>query len=370
MSNIEEEFEKYSKIVKEEEKKYSNAEVKISDYNIPHIYLSETEIEEFNKLCAELGFDLKVVSIEDYMNLNPPEQKKEDDDEEEEDEKENMDTKMERVDKIMEYLGNNFIPDQKKEKKLNMENDANFIMNEVNKYIGKKQNRNVDDMSDEESSEIIIKGKNKKSINKSDNDKGKKSIKKKKKRGKKVVDDDDSDYNINESEKKLTKKRKNFKNNGDVNDNFGICFKKIKETRDTQIKDIERKPDLVNEILEKSQLLTPEEFRLLAKNKHISTINDDTFSEYDLKRRDVNQLEGILVDINFNSKVSKLANEKKDSIKRIKERMDIERNAFLDRMKYKKLKEQKRNMEINKNEKNRKVIDSDSDSFSDDDSLN
>ena len=370
MSNIEEEFEKYNKIVKEDEKKYSNAEVKITDYNIPHIYLSETEIEEFNKLCAESGFDLKVVSIEDYMNLNPPEKKKEDDDDEEdEEEKENMDKKMERIDKVMEYLGNNFIPDQKKEKKVNMENDANFIMNEVNKYIGKKQNRYIYDMSDEESSETKKKGKNEKSIDESEIEKGKKSIKKKKKSGKKVIDDDDSDYNINESEKKLTKKRKNFKNNGDVNDNFNIVFKKIKETRDTQKNDIKIKPDLVNEILEKSKLLTPEEFIMYAKNKHISTINDDTFSEYDLKKRDVNKLKNILVDIKFNSKVSKLANDKKESIKRRNERMDIERNAFLDRMKNKKLKEQKRNKEVNKIEKNKEAIDSESDSLSDDDSL-
>ena len=369
MSNIEEEFEKYNKIVKEEEKKYSKAEVTIRDYNFPHIYLSESEIEEFNKLCSELGIDLKVVSIEDYMNLNPPEKKKEDDDEEEEDEKENMDKKMERIDKVMEYLGNNFIPDQKKEKKIDMETDANFIMNEVNKYIGKKQNRNIDDMSDEESSENKKRDESEKSVNKSENEKGKKSIKKKKKTGKKKDDADDSDYNINESEKILTKKRKNFKNNGDINDNFKICFKKIKETRTAQEEDIANKPIIINEILEKSQLLTPEEFKLFANKKHISTINDDTFSEYDLNRRDVNQLKSILADIKFNSKVSKLADERKESIKRRNERMDIERNAFFERMKNKKLKEQKRNKDTNKIEKNKKIIDNDSDSFSDDDSL-
>ena len=109
MFNVEEEFAKYNKRVLEEEKKYANTEVNIKNYKIPHIYLSDEEIEEFNSLCNTLNIDLKVVPIEDYMNLNTPEKNSDLNQDEEEDEESN-DAKMERIGKVMNYLGNNFLP--------------------------------------------------------------------------------------------------------------------------------------------------------------------------------------------------------------------------------------------------------------------
>ena len=62
----------------------------------------------FNSLCDKINYDLKVVAIDDYMNLNSPEKNSDENQDEEEDE-ESIDTKMERVSKAMDYLGNNFL---------------------------------------------------------------------------------------------------------------------------------------------------------------------------------------------------------------------------------------------------------------------
>ena len=136
MRSIDEEFEKYDKKVREEEKRYANSETKWKDYNFPHIYLSDKDIKEFNNKCVELGIDLKVVPIAEYMNLNKPEKKEDNIDEEK------MDDKMEKIDKAMEHLSKNFLPDKKK--KLNLIKDNSYIINEVNDYIGKKQRRIAD----------------------------------------------------------------------------------------------------------------------------------------------------------------------------------------------------------------------------------
>ena len=142
MRSIDEEFEKYDKKVREEEKRYANSETKWKDYNFPHIYLSDKDIKEFNNKCVELGIDLKVVPIAEYMNLNKPEKKEDNNDEEK------MDDKMEKIDKAMEHLSKNFFPDKKK--KLNLIKDNSYIINEVNDYIGKKQRRIADNHSEEE----------------------------------------------------------------------------------------------------------------------------------------------------------------------------------------------------------------------------
>ena len=133
-----EEFEKYNQRVKNEEIKYANSEVKIENYKFPHICLTEEEIEDFNKKCDELGFDIKVVPICEYLNLNPEKNENEDGEEDEVSEY----TKMELVEKFMDHLGRNLLSENKiDKKKLTMENNADYIMNEVNSYIGKKQRR-------------------------------------------------------------------------------------------------------------------------------------------------------------------------------------------------------------------------------------
>ena len=97
--------------------KEKEIETKWKDYNFPHIYLSDKDIKEFNNKCVELGIDLKVVPIAEYMNLNKPEKKEDNIDEEK------MDDKMEKIDKAMEHLSKNFLPDKKKKcmNKINQE---------------------------------------------------------------------------------------------------------------------------------------------------------------------------------------------------------------------------------------------------------
>ena len=365
MFYLEEEFAKYNKRVLEEEKKYANTEVNIKNYKIPHIYLSDEEIEEFNSLCNKLNIDLKVVPIEDYMNLNTPE-KNSDVNRDEEEEEESNDAKMERIGKVMNYLGNNFLPNinnkinnKNSKKKLTMEKDADFIMNEVNDFIGKKQQRkffqqkNINNENEINDASFISEGK------------------KSTKRKKKIIEDEiDEDYVINTHGEKKLSKRKNCKNDKNLIENMNDFFKKIKETRKEQIEDEKRKDPLINEILEKSQLLTPQELQEFAKKKHISVINETNLSEYDLKKRDVRELDRILVDINFNSNVSKLKNEKQENIKKMKARKNLENQSILAYMQYKKMKEDKKlgnAQNILKEKPNN--LNSDIDSCSDDESI-
>jgi hypothetical protein len=87
-----------------EEEKYLNAEVTIENYKFPHIYLTEEEIEQFNKECDHYGFDIKVVPLSTYMNLNSPDKTynlNEDDDID-------MEQKEKNIDKFMNYLGKNY----------------------------------------------------------------------------------------------------------------------------------------------------------------------------------------------------------------------------------------------------------------------
>ena len=365
MLNIEAEFEKYNQRVKDEEQKYANTEVKIENYNFPHIYLTDTEIEEFNSLCDKLGVDLKVVPITDYMNLNSPE-KNPNENMDEEDDEESEYARMERVDKVMNYLGTHFLPDMDKNK-LIMEKDEDYIMKEVNNYIGKKQQRNFFEHT---RFNVHKNNENNELNNLSENNKGKKSIRKKRKN--KNDEEIDDDYIMKDSEKKLSKKKNNCKNDKNLQENFKVFFKKITETRQEQEDDEKRKAPLINEILEKSQLLTPEDLQALAKKKHISVINDINLSENDLKKRDVRKLDDILVDINFNSNVSKLKNEKQENIKKIKKRKNLENQSILAYMENKKMKEQKKlenAQNIPKEKSNNNNLNSDIDSDSDDESI-
>ena len=262
MRNIDEEFEKYDKKVREEEKRYANSETKWKDYNFPHIYLSDKDIKEFNNKCVELGIDLKVVPIAEYMNLNKPEKKEDNNDEEK------MDDKMEKIDKAMEHLSKNFLPDKKK--KLNLIKDNSYIINEVNDYIGKKQRRIADNHSEEENNN------NSNSLSKED--------------------EKDEDDEIEKRGRKIKNKRKNKGNVNQLPQKCDDYFRRIKNTRKIEINDEKRKNPLIKKILEKSQYLTQEDLKLLAKLKHIPVIDDTILCEFDLNKKHVNFLDSFLVE--------------------------------------------------------------------------
>ena len=376
MFDANEEFKKLNERVKHEEEKYLNAEVTVENYKFPHIYLTEEEIEEFNRESDKHGLDIKVVPLSTYMNLNSPDKSYNVDDEDEID----IEEKERNIEKFMDFLGKNYY---KKEEK-----------NE-NKYIGKKRNKILEDDSEQEESNIssfksksymrsrkIIKNKE----NKEEDDKSEKSnlseynkrdidieeekeIEKKKK--KKYIEDKG-----NKKKKKLIKKKKNNRKTAEISEKFDNYFRKIKETRQKQIDDEKRKIPLIKEIIEKSQNLTQEVLREVAKVNHVSLIDDSTLSQNDLNKKDTNQLDRILVDININSNVLKLNSGGKENIKKMKDRIEREKKAREDQILNKRLKEQKKleienkNKEKDKISENKKESDiSDNNSESDDDSI-
>ena len=84
------------------------------------------------------------------------------------------------------------------------------------------------------------------------------------------------------------------------------------------------------------------------------------------------QLDGILADININSDVSKLKTEKRNNIKRIKARKNLENQSILDYMYHKAIKEQKKlesAQNIMKEKSINNNLEKDFDSCSDDESL-
>ena len=376
MFDANEEFKKLNERVKHEEEKYLNAEVTVENYKFPHIYLTEEEIEEFNRESDKHGLDIKVVPLSTYMNLNSPDKSYNVDDEDEID----IEEKERNIEKFMDFLGKNYY---KKEEK-----------NE-NKYIGKKRNKILEDDSEQEESNIssfksksymrsrkIIKNKE----NKEEDDKSEKSnLSEYNKRDigieeeKEIEKSNDKKYiedKGNKKKKKLIKKKKNNRKTAEISEKFDNYFRKIKETRQKQIDDERRKIPLIKEIIEKSQNLTQEVLREVAKVNHVSLIDDSTLSQNDLNKKDTNQLDRILVDININSNVLKLNSGGKENIKKMKDRIEREKKAREDQILNKRLKEQKKleienkNKEKDKISENKKESDiSDNNSESDDDSI-
>ena len=379
MFNADDEFEKLNQQVKMEEEKYLNAEVTIENYKFPHIYLTEEEIEQFNKECDHYGFDIKVVPLSTYMNLNSPDKSynlNEDDDID-------MEQKEKNIDKFMNYLGKNY---QKKEDNKEKEKEKE------NKFIGKKRNKILEDDSEQEDSNISS-YKSKSHIGKrikknekieEDENSEKSNLSVNNKRKKKIIDDEEeigsgkkeNEDKGNKKKKNLIKKKKNMKKSNEISEKFDNYFRKIKETRQKQIDDENRRGALIREIMEKSQNLTQEGLREVAKINRVSLIDDNTLSEHDLTLKLTNQLDRILVDININSNVLKLNSGGKENIKKMKDRIEREKKAREDQILNKRLKEQKKleienkNKEKDKISENKKESDiSDNNSESDDDSI-
>ena len=345
MFNADNEFEKLSQQVKMEEEKYLNAEVTIENYKFPHIYLTEDEIEQFNKECDQYGFDIKVVPLSTYMNLNSPDKTYNINEDDEID----MEQKEKNIDKFMNYLGKNY---QKKEDKKDKDKDKE------NTFLGKKRNKILEDDSEQEDSNISsYKSKShigkriKKNENMEEDENSEKSnLSVNNKRKKKIIDDDEeissgkkeSEGKGNKKKKNLNKKKKNMKKSNEISEKFENYFRKIKETRQKQIDDEERKDPLIQEIMEKSQLLTKDDLKELAKDNRIGLLDDSTLKQSDLNKKNANQLDKILVDINFNSNVLKLNNDGKENIKRTKDKLEREKKSREDHLKNKRLKEEKR----------------------------
>ena len=380
MFDANEEFKKLNERVKHEEEKYLNAEVTVENYKFPHIYLTEEEIEEFNRESDKNGLDIKVVPLSTYMNLNSPDKTFNVDEDDEID----IEEKEKNIEKFMNFLGKNYI---KREEKNEEKNE--------NKFIGKKRNKILEDESEQEESNISsFKSKSyvrsrkiiKNNGNKEEDEKSEKSnlseFNKKdidieeEKEEEKSNDKKHNEKNGNKNKKKIIKKKKNNKKSNEIAENFDNYFRKIRETRQKQIDDENRRDALIREIMEKSQNLTQEGLREVAKINRVSLIDDNTLSEHDLTQKVTNQLDRILVDININSNVLKLNGGGKENIKKMKDRMEREKKAREDQILNKRIKEQKKQEMENKIKENNKVNEnkkesdlSDNNSESDDDSI-
>ena len=82
---------------------------------------------------------------------------------------------------------------------------------------------------------------------------------------------------------------------------------------------------MIKEIKEKSQLLTPDDLKEVAKVHRIGLFNNN-LSDYDLQRKEVIQLDRVLVDININSNVNKLNSGDKADIKTMHKRQERDIN--------------------------------------------
>ena len=325
MFNADNEFEKLNQQVKMEEEKYLNAEVTVENYKFPHIYLTEDEIEEFNKDCEKYGFDIKAVPLTTYMNLNSPDKSLE------LDEDIDMEQREKDIDRFMDHLGKNFY--KKEEKK-------------ENELIGKKRNNKVLEDDDEGSNCGSFKSRSymaKRIENIEQEDKREKSnLSEKIQKGKDdEYKEEKKSNNIKRQKKKIIKKKKNVKADHE-SEKYENYFRRIRETREKQKEDEDRKDSLVDEIMEKSQLLTQEGLKIIAKAHHIRLLNDNTLLQDDLNKQDVFRLDRIIVDIKINSQVGKLNFDEKENIKKMKDR---EKAVYENR----KLREQKKLQLLNQN---------------------
>ena len=357
MSYEDNEFEKLNQQVHMEEERYLNAEVTIENYKFPHIYLTEEEIEQFNKDCEKYGYDIKAVPLVEYMNLNSSDKSYKLNEDDEID----MEEKEKNVDKFMEHLGKNF--QSKKEE-------------DNNKILGKKRKILDDSFEEEKSIKSSLKSRSIMS-----NRSKKSEISEKSNLTENNLDNIDKSTNIEEeknnskimkNKKKLNKKKKPKKSMNDLSENFDNYFKKIKETRKKQEDDEKRKSELIKNIMESSQLLTRDVLNDVAKVNHFTLLdNNSTIRELDLQNKDVIQLDRIMVDININSKLLKLNPENQANIKKMKTRQEMEQKAkeehdqrkmqLLREAENKKINENK-NEEKKEEKKNSDISDKDSES--------
>ena len=95
------EFEKFIKQVKNNKEKYLNAKITQENYKFPHIYLTEEEIEEFNRESDKNCFDIKVMPLISYMNLKSQDKNYNED----EDDEINLEEKQKNIEKFNDYIG-------------------------------------------------------------------------------------------------------------------------------------------------------------------------------------------------------------------------------------------------------------------------
>lgn len=324
-------FDQFQKKVEEEDEKYKNFRINGENYNFPHIYLTDEEINDFNEECKRCGIDLKVVPLSDYMNFNLAENEEVD------------------IESNMKIVNNCYI-EKKEVEEDEKSNEEEIIRNHSTtcakidyntSFIGKKRNIVEDDeteKSNDKNSQTDEKSNNsvKSSINfnrnKLDDDIPINKNNKKNKKGQKKK-------NPKQKGKKEKIKKKNISKNVNINDKFNNYFKKIKETSLKYQNEDNEKKQLIDEISKKSKNLTLEELKNIADSQHIRIIGDE-LNIYQLEKLNSNQLENLLTNIVLNSNFGKLDPHRKDNIKKIRNKEEWEKKSKERSMKKKKEKNQ------------------------------
>ena len=322
-------------------KDYQN--INDNDLNIPHIYLTSEEIIEFNEECRKSGIDLKVVPFSDYMNIEIEDKDDDDDD---------IDNSS-RIQLENSFKDNSNGGDENEEKK-SFDEEKNIIINNINlnnhkdtkvninQYINKKREIQYNKLDSEPGLDSDSDKENNKSIeNHKDFDEEDKN--------KSSFSFSSSSFNINKSniplnfnKNKAKNKNKNKKNefdeksykkkkinpkNIDINNNFSNFFRKIQETSDQNKNEKMRKKEIIQEILEMSVNLTEQGLREIADIKHIGLVGNE-FNKFDLEGKTINQLETLLGDIRFNIKINRLDSGRNNTIKKVQNQKEMERNEY------------------------------------------
>ena len=354
MYSTDQRFEKIKEKAQNEDKLIENCQVTANNYNFPHIYLSDEEIQEFNDECRKAGLDLKVVSLYDYMNSSP----------------DKLDLYFSKKAKLLSdsfiNIHNNEV-EKEEEKKSNFMNDfsINFDLDDnkkepEKKYLNKKRNKILNDSENSMEESKSIENRNNSNDDQSMNSFSITNTNKNRTKINKKNEKNKSKNPANNRKKTVTtvkvpkKGKNNFgkdnkekKDKMDINNNMNNWFKRIKETSaECQNEEI-NKQNIIEEIMKRSENLTKDGLKEMANNKHIKLIGDQ-FKITDLKGKTLSQLKGILEDIKINSNITILDNDRKNVIKNIRNKEEMQRKSQERALKKKQKEEEKRRENIQK----------------------
>lgn len=346
-------FEKIKEKAQNEDKLFENCQVTANNYNFPHIYLSDEEIQEFNEECRKAGLDLKVVPLYEYMNSNQDKLEL------------NSSKKAKLLSDCFINIPNNEVEEEEKKSSFMNDFSINFD-SDVNKkgpekkYLNKKRNKILNDSENSMEENKSIENRNNSNDDQSmssfsitNSNKNRTKINKKKEKNKSKNPANNRKKTV--TTVKMPKKRKNNfgkdnkekKDKMDINNNMNNWFKRIKETSaECQNEEI-NKQKIIEEIMKRSENLTKDGLKEMANNKHIKLVGDQ-FKITDLKGKTLPQLKGILQDIKINSDIIMLDNDRKNVIKNIRNKEEMQRKSQERALKKKQKEEEKKRENLQK----------------------
>ena len=340
MQKIEEENKQLDQSAHRYEENYQTFQMP-KKFNFPTICLTRDEIIEFNEECKRSGIGLKVVPLSDYLNLNKPQGIHTD------------------PDTVIEVLGNSAInlkeeveEEEPKSKEDSKSESSIKIIEELqnnsnNQFLNKKKRRTTIDDKSKESS------KSSEEINYSlysENSSFSIEINKKGLKWDEIKND-----MKNKKIDKMPKMKNSSKK--DINSNFSNIFKKIKETCDYNKNEENRFEEVIREIEDKSKNLTENGLIQMANQRKIRLIGYQ-FSIDELRKKNLNYLENLLVDINQNSECFDKLDQNRNPTIRAKEKKEEFIRISKERKEKRKIEKEEKRKNMNQNNNIKKNRDS------------